>query len=44
MIRLALRVNLVVSMIGVAVAQAAAQTAPRFKVGVATRAFVPAEP
>ena len=31
-------------MIGLGVAQAAAQTAPPFKVGVATRAFVPAEP
>jgi predicted dienelactone hydrolase len=31
-------------MIGLGVGQAAAQTAPPFKVGVATRAFVPAEP
>ena len=44
MIGSTLLASLVASMIGLGAAQAAAQTVPPFKVGVATRAFVPAEP
>lgn len=43
MTRSSLLANLV-AIIGLGVVQAAAQTAPPFNVGVATRAFVPAEP
>jgi len=44
MIRQALVASFAGTLVGLGVAEASAQTAPLFKVGVARRAFVPAEP